>query len=187
MCGSFWKSTTRRAIRMGNSFWRNWALFWNAKEILKTINYECTQWILLIFTLFIMLWKGKATSVIAKQNYSVAWHNNVPRYQKCVFIIWLVFVANITHVLTVTGLHKPKSDVTNNLLPTNVRSFRWVMSKSDKPIVLHQFDIMSTIIPWIIWHDVQLLIFCIYNKFEIKKVIGKLFLSEKVSSVFNKF
>lgn len=35
--GSFWKSTTRRAMRIGNSFLRNWALFWNLKRKLSQV------------------------------------------------------------------------------------------------------------------------------------------------------
>lgn len=43
--GSFWKSTTRRAMRIGNSFLRNWALFWNLKRKLSQVLtfYEKTK------------------------------------------------------------------------------------------------------------------------------------------------
>ena len=44
-----------------------------------------------------------------------------------------------------------------------------VISKPDKLKVSGQFEITSTITPWIVRHEVQLLINCIYNQFQKKK------------------
>ena len=41
-----------------------------------------------------------------------------------------------------------------------------VISKSDEPEVRGRFEITSTITPWIVRHEVQLLINRIYNKFQ---------------------
>ena len=60
-----------------------------------------------------------------------------------------------------------------------------IISKSDKCKARSQFENTSTITPWIVRHKVQLLVNCIYNKFQ-KKFFWEL-LSENVCSAFPKF
>ena len=62
-----------------------------------------------------------------------------------------------------------------------------VISKSDEYEARGRFEITSTITPWIVRHEVQLLINRIYNKFWEKNVFWELFLSDNVYSAFPKF
>ena len=61
-----------------------------------------------------------------------------------------------------------------------------VISKSDQREARGRFEIASTITPWIVRHEVQLLINRIYNKFREKNDFWEL-LSENVCSAFPKF
>ena len=61
-----------------------------------------------------------------------------------------------------------------------------VISKSDEREARGRFEITSTITPWIVRHEVQLLINRIYNKFWNLNVCWEVLLSENISSAFPK-
>ena len=63
-----------------------------------------------------------------------------------------------------------------------------VIPKSDEREARGRFEIMSTITPWIVWHEVQSLLLIVSIKnFRIKNVFWESLLGENVSSAFGKF
>ena len=66
-----------------------------------------------------------------------------------------------------------------------------VISKSDEREARGRFEITSTITPWIVRHEVQLLINRIYNKFQITSTITSWIVRQEVqlliNRIYNKF